>query len=87
MARPKCILFDEISLGLAPVAINDLYACIAEINREEHITAVLVEQDTARALTMVDYCFVMLKGTVSMEGRPHDLSPEAIKRAYFGLQD
>ena len=86
MARPRCILFDEISLGLAPVAINDLYACIAEIRREEHITTVLVEQDTARALAMADYCFVMLKGSVSMEGRPDDLNPDDVKSAYFGLK-
>lgn len=86
MARPRCVLFDEISLGLAPVAINSLYDCIAEINREEHITAVLVEQDTSRALDIADYCFVMLKGAISMEGRPDELSADDVKRAYFGVE-
>lgn len=85
MARPRCVIFDEVSLGLAPVAIKDLYARIRQINREEGITVVLVEQDTNRALSMADSCFVMVKGTVAMSGRAKDLSVEAIKSAYFGI--
>lgn len=85
MTKPKCILFDEISLGLAPVVIRDTYARIQQINREYKTTLVLVEQDTSRALNISDYYYVMLKGTVSLSGPTASHDPEAIGTAYFGL--
>lgn len=85
MARPRCILFDEISLGLAPVAVKGLYECIERINREEKITVVVVEQDTARALRIADTCMVMVKGEVAMTGPAKDMSIEEIKTTYFGI--
>lgn len=85
MARPRCVLFDEISLGLAPVAIKKLYECIATINQEEGITAVVVEQDTNRALRIADTCVVMERGTVVMEERSDMVSVDKIKSAYFGI--
>ncbi len=85
MSRPKCLMFDEISLGLAPVTIRDLYARIRQINREEGITIILVEQDTERALGIADTCCVMLKGEVAMAGPAKDMTNESIKSAYFGI--
>ena len=85
MSDPRCLLFDEISLGLAPVVIQELYACIRRINRERKTAIVLVEQDTERALRMSDYSYIMLEGRFSLEGPSGQLSQEAIRAAYFGL--
>ncbi|MDO5131783.1 MAG: ABC transporter ATP-binding protein [Eubacteriales bacterium] len=85
MSRPKCLMFDEISLGLAPVIIRDLYECIRRINREDGTTIVLVEQDTGRALEIADSFAVMLKGSVTMTGSAADPDFEKIKTAYFGM--
>lgn len=85
MSCPKIMLFDELSLGLAPVVIKDIYAAIKRISREEGTTIVLVEQDTRRAMQMTDYTYIMLKGAAVLEGRSEDLTDEAVKKAYFGI--
>lgn len=85
MSGPGCLIFDEISLGLAPVVIKDLYARIRRINREDKMTVILVEQDTARALEIADSFAVMLKGRVTMTGSAADPDFDRIKSAYFGL--
>ena len=85
MSRPRCLIFDEISLGLAPVVIKDLYSCIRRINREDKTTIILVEQDTARAMEIADSFAVMLQGTVTMTGTAEDPDFDRIKSAYFGL--
>ena len=85
MSKPSCLMFDEISLGLAPIVINDIYALIGRINREEKIGVVLVEQNTERALRLSDRCFVMLKGRVVLSGESAHVSGEAVKAAYFGI--
>ena len=85
MSQPKCLMFDEISLGLAPVVIRDLYARIRQINREKGIAIVLVEQDTERALAIADTCHVMLKGAVTLSGAAAAMDHDAIKAAYFGI--
>ena len=87
MSEPKCLIFDEISLGLAPVVIQDIYATIRRINREKHTSIILVEQDTERALRMSDYSYIMQGGRISLEGASGSLSPQAIREAYFGITD
>ena len=87
MAEPRCLIFDEISLGLAPVVIQDLYAAIREINRQRHAAVILVEQDTNRALRASDYCYIMQGGRISLEGPSASLTPQAIREAYFGIAD
>ena len=84
MTEPKCLMFDEISLGLAPVVIQDIYAQIRKINRERKTTVLLVEQDTNRALAMSDDCYFMLEGKISLSGASDTLTQEAIRNAYFG---
>ena len=85
MTNPELILFDEISLGLAPTVIKDIYATIKQINRETGMTILLVEQDTHRAIKTGEFCHVMLKGNVVLSGRSKELGDDEIKKAYFGI--
>jgi branched-chain amino acid transport system ATP-binding protein len=84
MTAPECIMFDEISLGLAPTVIKDIYARIREISKGG-MTVVLVEQDTNRAIRTAEYTTVMLKGKTVLSGRSKELGEDEIKAAYFGL--
>ena len=77
MTTPELILFDEISLGLAPTTIKDI--------AKSGTTVVLVEQDTHRAIKTAQLVHVMLKGNVVLSGSPHELSEDDIKKAYFGI--
>lgn len=85
MTKPELILFDEISLGLAPTIIKDIYATIKKINKETGLTIVLVEQDTKRAIKTGEISHVMLKGNVVLSGNSAELGEEEIKKAYFGI--
>lgn len=84
MTQPDLVLFDEISLGLAPTIIKDIYARIKEINKQG-MTVVLVEQDVQRSRRASTTSFVMLKGKVVLSGPSKELSEEEIKNAYFGI--
>jgi branched-chain amino acid transport system ATP-binding protein len=84
MSEPELILFDEISLGLAPRIIKDIYASLLEINKTG-VTMVLVEQDVQRSLKTAGYAYVMQEGRIVLEGRPGDLTEEAVRKAYFGV--
>ena len=84
MSEPKLILCDEISLGLAPVVIKDIYKRLGQINREG-ITIVLVEQDIKRSLKVANRAYIMLEGKVVLEGQPASLTEEQVKKAYFGI--
>jgi branched-chain amino acid transport system ATP-binding protein len=83
MSNPEILLCDEISLGLAPVVIRDIYAALPAI-RATGAAVVLVEQDIARALEVADRVYCLMEGRVTLEGRPADLTREAIHAAYFG---
>lgn len=84
MTNPELIIFDEISLGLAPTVIKDIYARVKEINKEG-TSIVIVEQDTQRAIRTGETCHVMLKGKVVLSGLSKELGDEEIKKAYFGI--
>lgn len=84
MTQPKILLCDEISLGLAPVVINDIYEKLKEISAQG-ITLLIVEQDVTRSLKNSDYAYVILEGRVVMEGKSKDLSVEEVNDAYFGM--
>lgn len=84
MTQPKILLCDEISLGLAPVVINDIYEKLKEISAQG-ITLLIVEQDVARSLKNSDYAYVILEGRVVMEGKSKDLSVDEVNDAYFGM--
>jgi len=85
MCEPKLILFDEISLGLSPLVIKNIYQTVKQINLEGRITALLVEQDIKRSLKAAHKVYIMQSGRIRLEGVPKDLSQEDIRKAYFGL--
>ena len=84
MMEPKLLLCDEISLGLAPVVIKDIYAKLREI-ADTGVTLMIVEQDVNRSLKHSDYAYVILEGRVVMEGKSSELDPEEVNDAYFGI--
>ena len=84
MSNPKMIICDEISLGLAPVIIKDIYRIIKRIN-ETGVTFVLVEQEVKRSLKHSDFSYVMLKGRVVLEGPSKELSEQEVSDLYFGI--
>jgi len=84
MSEPSLLLCDELSLGLAPVVIKDIYKRLHVIN-EEGITIVLVEQDVKRSLKIADRAYVMLEGKIALEGIASELGEEQVKKAYFGM--
>ena len=84
MSNPELVLFDEISLGLAPTIIKDIYARIVEINKGG-LSVVLVEQDVQRSKKTSEYSYIMLKGKVVLSGRSKELDDQAVKNAYFGI--
>lgn len=85
MASPELIICDEISLGLAPIMIKDIYASLHQIN-ETGVSFLLVEQETRRALKNSDYSYVIVHGQVVMEGPSSTLSEEKIAEVYFGVE-
>ena len=83
MANPDLLLFDELSLGLAPIIINKIYESIPVI-KEEGVTLLLVEQDINQALEVADRVYCFQEGRVSLSGTPNDLTKDSIAAAYFG---
>ena len=84
MMNPKVIICDEISLGLAPVVIQEIYSKVKELNASG-VTFILVEQEIKRSLKYADYSYVLVKGRVVMEGKSGELSREEVSDAYFGI--
>ena len=83
LADPRLLLCDEISLGLAPAVVNDLYAMLSSIN-QRGIGILLVEQDIRRSLAIANRFYCLLEGRVSLSGRPADFDRDTITRHYFG---
>jgi len=84
MANPELLLLDEVSLGLAPVVIKRIYEAMQHLVGSG-TTIVVVEQDVQHVLTVADHVACFLEGRISLEGKPSDLSSEAITAAYFGM--
>lgn len=85
MANPEMLLFDEISLGLAPIIIKSIYEALPGIIGSG-MSAMVVEQDTVRAVEMSDRVYCLQEGRVSLEGRSGEISRDAISKAYFGVE-
>jgi branched-chain amino acid transport system ATP-binding protein len=84
MANPQLLLCDEISLGLAPTTIKDIYAALPSI-KADGTTVILVEQDINQALSVCDRFYCFQEGRVSLTGRPGEADKAQIKAAYFGI--
>lgn len=85
MSNPDLLLCDEISLGLAPTIIKDIYDALPTI-RQTGTTVVIVEQDIQQAMAVSDRVYCFMEGRVTLEGPPDELSHDAIREAYFGLE-
>jgi len=84
MSNPLLLLLDEVSLGLAPVVIKRIYEAMVLLVGTG-TTILVVEQDVQHVLTVADHVACFLEGRISLEGKPSDLSSEAITAAYFGM--
>lgn len=84
MSNPELILMDEISLGLAPVIIKQIYDALPGIVGQG-MAAIIVEQDIAKALSVSARVYCLQEGRISLEGRSDTVSRDAISRAYFGM--
>lgn len=85
MSDPKLIMFDEPSLGLAPVLVDEMFDAIVKINKEKKKTVVIVEQNAFMAISISDRCYVLRNGMVTMEGKSRELlGNEEINKSYLG---
>lgn len=85
MSDPKLMLLDEMSLGLAPIILTELYKALREIS-ERQITVLFVEQNVRRSLEEADRAYIIERGRVVLSGSTKDLrEEEKVKKAYFGL--
>lgn len=84
MSKPKLLMLDEPSLGLAPLVIKDIFSIIKEI-KAAGVNVLLIEQNAKAALEISDYAYVMETGTITMSGVGKDLlNDERVKKAYLG---
>ena len=85
MAAPKLLLVDEMSLGLAPVIVDQLLGVLAEV-RKQGVTVLLVEQDVFAAFSVADRAYVMETGRIVRTGRVADLGQDPeVRKAYLGV--
>ena len=84
MADPRVLLCDELSLGLAPIVIRDIYRSLPAI-KAEGTSLIIVEQDIVQALAVADRVYCFQEGRMTLTGRPAELSHDAIHAAYFGV--
>jgi branched-chain amino acid transport system ATP-binding protein len=85
MARPKLLLLDEPSLGLAPMVVRDIAKMIIEVNRDDKVSVILVEQNSRMALKVSSYAYVLETGKIGLEGPSDELmGNEHVKRLYLG---
>jgi len=85
MLRPRLLLLDEPSLGLAPLVVREIFRIVRTINRDRGVSVLLVEQNAAMALALADYAYLMETGRVVQSGPAAQLKQDdAIRRAYLG---
>jgi len=84
MSNPKLLLCDELSLGLAPIVVREIYALLRKIVASG-VSAVIVEQDIQQALKIADRVYCMLEGRIVLQGAAGELTRSSIAAAYFGV--
>lgn len=85
MSNPKLLLCDEISLGLSPKIIKDIYTAVPKI-KETGTSLIVVEQDVGQALAVADHLYCFMEGRISLTGTPENISRSQISDAYFGIK-
>jgi len=85
MSNPKLLICDEISLGLAPIVIKEIYDAIPKIIRDG-LTVIVVEQDVATAQRVSQRLYCFQEGRIALQGRSSELTREQISQAYFGIE-
>ena len=84
MSEPKIILLDELSMGLAPLIVNQIYKLIGQI-RDSGITVLLIEQNAKKALSICDYAYVLENGRIKLSGTGKELlESDEVRKAYLG---
>jgi branched-chain amino acid transport system ATP-binding protein len=85
MLRPRLLLLDEPSFGLAPMVVKEIFEVMRDINRSQKVTILLVEQNAAMALKLADHAHLLETGSILMSGASRDLmNDDAVRRAYLG---
>jgi branched-chain amino acid transport system ATP-binding protein len=85
MLRPRLLLLDEPSLGLAPLVVREIFRIVRTINRDERVSVLLVEQNAGLALDLADHAYLLETGRVVMSGSAADLRKnDAVRRSYLG---
>jgi branched-chain amino acid transport system ATP-binding protein len=85
MLRPRLLLLDEPSFGLAPMVVKEIFEVMRDINRTQHVTILLVEQNAAMALRLADQAHLLETGRIVRSGASRDLmNDDAVRRAYLG---
>jgi len=85
MSRPRLLLLDEPSLGLAPILTREIFRIVRAINKDEGVSVLLVEQNAAMALELADHAYLLETGRVVMSGPSADLQrDDSIRRSYLG---
>ncbi len=84
MANPRLLLLDEVSLGLAPIVVRQVYEAVPII-KAQGTTVLIVEQDVNQALAVADRFYCLLEGRIALTGTPREVSKEQITEAYFGM--
>ncbi|WCN10844.1 ABC transporter ATP-binding protein [Marinomonas mediterranea] len=87
MSNPTVLLIDEVSLGLSPIAIGELYESLDHLKQKRDVTFIIVEQDLNRAITFSDHTICMLEGSIELEGKSSTLDKKDIYAAYFGVEE
>jgi branched-chain amino acid transport system ATP-binding protein len=85
MLRPRLLLLDEPSFGLAPLIVQDIFRIMRLINREQKVSMLLVEQNATLALDLADHAYLLESGRVVMSGTAEEIAKDpAIRRSYLG---
>jgi branched-chain amino acid transport system ATP-binding protein len=86
MSQPRLVMFDEPSLGLAPVVVENVMEIVRDLNRDAGLTVMLVEQNVAQSLSLADRAYVLENGRIAMSGTGKELlADDRVRRAYIGL--
>ena len=85
MLKPKLMLLDEPSFGLAPLVVRELFGILKSVNEKEHVSMLVVEQNAAMALDLADHAYLIETGRVVLHGTSQDLkNNDAVRRSYLG---